>query len=70
MGIINRTLKPSQVQKHTRRRIYNTSALPCLLYGYGCETWAIRERYIWDNINRNEIYEKNSKIHMARLQNQ
>jgi len=42
MGIINRTLKPSQVQKHTRLRIYNTLALPCFLCG--CETWAIRAR--------------------------
>ena len=40
-GIINRTLKPSQVQKHTRMKIYNTLALPALLYE--CETWAIRE---------------------------
>jgi len=32
MGIINRTLKPSQVQKHTRLQIYNTLALPTILY--------------------------------------
>jgi len=42
MGIINITLKPSQVQKHTRLRICDTLALPCLVYG--CETWVIRER--------------------------
>jgi len=41
MGIFNRTLKPSQVQKHTRLKIYNTLALHTLLYG--CETLAIRE---------------------------
>ena len=40
-GIINRTLKPPQVQKHVRLKIYNTLALPSLLYG--CETWSIRE---------------------------
>jgi len=41
MGIINRTLKPSQDQKHTRLKINNILALPTLLYG--CDTWAIRE---------------------------
>jgi hypothetical protein len=41
-GIINRTLKPSQVQKHTKLKIYNTSALPALLYGW--ETWVNREK--------------------------
>jgi hypothetical protein len=41
MGIINRTLKPSQVQKHTRLQIYNTLVLPTILHR--CETWAIRE---------------------------
>jgi len=32
MEIINITLKPSQVQKHKRPKIYNTLALPTLLY--------------------------------------
>jgi len=59
MGIITRTLRPSQAQKHTRLKMYNTLTLPTLLYR--CETCAIR-----DNISRNEIYEENSKIHMAR----
>jgi hypothetical protein len=40
-GIISRTLKPSQVQKDTRLKTYNTMALPTSLNG--CETWAIRE---------------------------
>ena len=39
--IINRTVNPSQVQKHTRLKICNTLALPALLYGYG--SWAIRK---------------------------
>jgi len=54
MGIITRTLRPSQAQKHTRLKMYNTLALPTLLYI--CESWEIR-----DNISRNAIYEKNSK---------
>ena len=41
-GIINRTLKISQVQKHTRWKIYNISALPNLLHGF--ESWAITEQ--------------------------
>jgi hypothetical protein len=40
--IINRTLKPSQVHRHTRLKIYNTSALPTLLYEL--ETLAIIEQ--------------------------
>jgi hypothetical protein len=40
-GIINRTFKSSQVQKHTRLKIYNILALPTSLYG--CETSAVRE---------------------------
>jgi len=42
-GIINRTLKTSQVQKHTRLKMYNILGLPASLYGY--RTWAIREQY-------------------------
>jgi hypothetical protein len=34
-GIINITLKPSQAQKHTKLKVYNTSALITSLYG--CE---------------------------------
>jgi hypothetical protein len=40
-GIIKRTLKPSQVQKHIKLIIYTTLALPAILNG--CETWAIKE---------------------------
>jgi len=42
-GIINITLKSSQVQKHTRLKIYNIFGLLASLYGY--ETSAIRELY-------------------------
>ena len=41
-GVISRTLKFSQVQKHTRMNIYNALALPTVQYG--CETWTIREQ--------------------------
>jgi hypothetical protein len=43
-GIINRTVNPTQVQKHNKLTIHTTLALPTLLYG--CETWAIREEDI------------------------
>jgi hypothetical protein len=41
-GIINHVLKPSKVQKQTSLKIYNTLALPTLLYG--SETWTLREQ--------------------------
>jgi hypothetical protein len=59
MGTITRTLRPSQAQEHTRLKMYNMLTLPTLLYR--CETYAIA-----DNTSRNEIYEENSKIHIAR----
>jgi hypothetical protein len=40
-GIMNITSESSQVQKQTKLTIYNTSALPTVLYG--CETQAVRE---------------------------
>jgi hypothetical protein len=40
-GIINRNLKASEIQKHTRLQMYNFLALPTLFPG--CEAWAIRE---------------------------
>jgi len=39
---MNRNSKPSQVHKHPRLKMYNTLALPTLLYG--CETLIIREQ--------------------------
>jgi hypothetical protein len=41
--IINKNVKPSPVQKHTKLKTYDTLALPNLLYG--CESWAIKEQY-------------------------
>jgi hypothetical protein len=65
-GIIIRTLTRSQVQKHARLKICNTSALHRVLYGR--ETWAIREQdksaemkfvkrtanYTWQDYRTNE----------------
>jgi hypothetical protein len=41
-GVTGRTLKLTQVKKHTRMKIYNDLPLPTSLYG--CETTAVRER--------------------------
>jgi hypothetical protein len=63
MGIINTTLiNPSPAQNHTILKICNTLALPTLVYG--CGSWAIKEQVVSDD----EIYHKNSKIKVARLQ--
>jgi len=50
-GIINRALKPSQVQKHIRLKTYNTLAYPTLLYR--CEIGQFEQ--IQDDMSRNEI---------------
>ena len=42
-GIINNVLRPQKTLKKTRIILYNTLALPVLLYG--SETWTIKTRY-------------------------
>ena len=47
MGIINKVLKPSLVQRHTRTRLYKTLAQPTLCYGSeACTLRRIDERWI------------------------
>jgi hypothetical protein len=41
-GIINQVLNPSKLQRQTRLRIYNTLAIPILLYG--SEAWTLKEQ--------------------------
>jgi hypothetical protein len=41
-GIISNTFKPNKVQKGTRIKLYNTLALPILLYG--SETWTVKSK--------------------------
>jgi len=41
-GIINNVFRPQKTLKKTRIKLYNTLALPVLLYG--CETWTIKAR--------------------------
>ena len=41
-GIINNVFRPQKILKKTRIKLYNTLALPVLLYGR--ETWSIKAR--------------------------
>ena len=42
-GILNNVFKPQKTLKKTRLKLYNTLALPVLLYG--SESWTIKTRY-------------------------
>ena len=44
IGIINITMKPALVQRHTRLRFYKTVARPVL--SYESEAWTVRDTYI------------------------
>jgi hypothetical protein len=77
-GIVNRTLNPSQVQRHIGLKIYNALALPTLLYRF--ETRAIREQdksritsaemkfmgrmaqYTWQDYRTNDDIYRNLKL--------
>jgi ABC-type ATPase involved in cell division len=41
-GILNNVFRPQKAPKKTRIKLYNTLALPVLLYG--SETWTIKAR--------------------------
>jgi hypothetical protein len=41
-GVLNNVFKPQNYLKETRIKLYNTLALPVLLYG--SETWTIKAR--------------------------
>jgi hypothetical protein len=41
-GILSNVFRPQQTLKKTRIKLYNTLALPVLLYG--CESWTIKAR--------------------------
>jgi len=42
-GILNNVFRPQKTLKKTRRKLYNTLALPVSLYG--SETWTIKARH-------------------------
>jgi hypothetical protein len=41
LGLINNVFKPNQVHKTTRLKVYNTLAVPKLIYGN--EIWTLRK---------------------------
>ena len=63
-GILNNVFRLQKALKKTRIKLYNTLALPVLLYG--SETWTIKARRRQkNNSSRDEIYEKNSRMHLG-----
>jgi len=60
-GIMNNIIRPQETLKYTRINLYNTLALPELLYG--------RENYARRIVAADEIYKINSRIHLERLYN-
>ena len=66
-GILNNVFRPQKTFKKTRLKLYNTLALPVLLYG--SETWTVKARDARRVTATEKIYEKNSRIHLDRSQN-
>jgi hypothetical protein len=66
-GILNNVFRPQKPLKKTRIKLHNTLALPVLLYG--SETWTIKASDARRITAADEIHEKNSGIHLGRLQN-
>jgi hypothetical protein len=62
-GIINNVFR----LKKARIKLYNTLALPTLLYG--SENWTTKARCKNNNSSRDEICEKNSRMHSDRSEN-
>ena len=66
-GILNNVFKPQKTLKKTRIKLYNTLALPVLLYV--CETWTIKARNarriagcIWTDYKTNAQIAKELKM--------
>jgi len=68
-GILNNVFRPQKTLKKTKIKLYNTLFLPVLLYG--SETWTVRARDARriPAAGMKYEYEKNSRIHLDRLQN-
>jgi len=62
--ILNNVFRPHKALTKTRIKLYNTPALPVLLYG--SETWTVKAR---DARRITAAEMKYSKIHLDRLQN-
>jgi len=60
-GVISNTFRPQKTLKRRRTKLYSTLALR------GTENWTTKARDERTNSNRDEIREKNSRIHWDRL---
>jgi hypothetical protein len=63
-GIINNMFRPKNTLKKARIKLYNTPALPTLLFGR--ENWTIKARDATRITAAEMKYEKNSWIHLYR----
>ena len=62
-GIVNNMLRPQKILKKTRRKLYNTLALPAVLYSR--ENWTITARDTRRIMAAEmEIHEKDSRMHL------
>jgi hypothetical protein len=62
-GIVNNMLRPQKILKKTRRKLYNTLALPAVLYS--SENWTITARDTRRIMAAEmEIHEKDSRMHL------
>jgi len=59
-GVLNNVFRPQKPLKKTRIKLYNTLALPVLLYG--SETWTIKAGYTWTDYKTNPQIKKESKV--------
>jgi hypothetical protein len=67
-GILNNVFRPQKTLMKTRIKLFNRPAFSVLLYL--SETWTINARKSRRiNGSRDEIHEKNSRIHLDRSQN-
>jgi len=64
-GIINNVFRSQKTLKVRRIKLYSTLALPALLYG--SENWIITARNKKNNSSKDEVYGKNSGMHLDGL---
>jgi len=66
-GILNNVFRQQKSLRKTTIKLHNTLALPVLLYG--SETWTVKARDARRITAAEMQFEKNSRIHLERLQN-
>jgi hypothetical protein len=61
LGILNNNFKPTVVQKFSKIKVHNTVVILILVYRK--EIWALRVKDKITDIIREEILQKNSRVH-------